>query len=88
MCGDFEVELKVGTRFSVWPLGFQHFQQSTGLEWALDDLTMMLGLRTGTSNRSIANKVSIKAGKGDGYLVITPLNTLEEMLKAAQKLIN
>ena len=86
VCGDFEVNIDIGTRFSIWPLGCQHFLRSTGLEWALDDLTMELGKHSGTSNRSTANKISIAAGKGDGYLTIAPLVAFDNMLKAALNL--
>jgi len=86
LCGDFQVTVNIGTRFSIWPLGCQHFLRSTGLEWALDDLTMEMGRHSGTSNRSTANRISIAAGKGDGYLAIAPLATFDNMLKAALQL--
>ncbi len=84
--GDFEVTVNVGARFSVWPLGCQHFLNSTGLEWALENMTMEMGQLSGTSNRANANKVSILAGNGDGYLAIAPLAEFDNMLQAALQL--
>lgn len=84
--GDFKATVNAGTRLSVWPLGRQHFIRSTGLEWALDNLTMEIGQCTGTSNKANANKISILAGSGDGYLVIAPLAEFPNMLNAAQQL--
>ena len=57
--GDFEMTLPLASRFSVWPLGRQHFLRSHGLEWPLEDVTMAFGKRTGTSNRVNSTSVSI-----------------------------
>ena len=81
--GDFEMTLPLASRFSVWPLGRQHFLRSHGLEWPLDDVTMALGKRTGTSNRVIGKPVSITAGAGDGYVVMAPFTAFDVMLDAA-----
>ena len=81
--GDFEITLPLSSRFSVWPLGRQHFLRSHGLEWPLDDVTMALGKRTGTSNRVIGKPVSITAGAGDGYVVMAPFTAFDVMLDAA-----
>ena len=81
--GDFEMTLPLASRFSVWPLGRQHFLRSHGLEWPLDDVTMALGKRTGTSNRVIGKPVSITAGAGDGYVVMAPFTAFDAMLDAA-----
>ncbi len=81
--GDFEMTLPLASRFSVWPLGRQHFLRSHGLEWPLDDVTMALGKRTGTSNRVIGKPVSITAGVGDGYVVMAPFTAFDVMLDAA-----
>ena len=78
--------VNVGARFSVWPLGCQHFLNSTGLEWAVENMTMEMGQLSGTSNRANANKVSILAGNGDGYLAIAPLAEFDNMLQAALQL--
>ena len=81
--GDFEMTLPLASRFSVWPLGVQHFLHSHGLEWPLDDVTMAFGKRTGTSNRVIGKPVSITAGAGDGYVVMAPFTAFDVMLDAA-----
>ena len=81
--GDFEMTLPLTSRFSVWPLGVQHFLHSQGLEWPLDDVTMAFGKRTGTSNRVNGAPVSITAGVGDGYVVMAPFTTFDAMLDAA-----
>ena len=81
--GDFEMTLPLASRFSVWPLGTQHFLRSHGLEWPLDDVTMVFGKRTGTSNRVNGAPVSIAAGAGDGYVVMAPFNAFDAMLDAA-----
>jgi thiamine pyrophosphokinase len=81
--GDFEMTLPLASRFSVWPIGAQHFLRSHGLEWPLDDVTMAFGKRTGTSNRVNDTPVSITAGAGDGYVVIAPFTAFDAMLDAA-----
>ena len=84
--GDFEMTLPLASRFSVWPLGVQHFLNSYGLEWPLDDVTMAIGKRTGTSNRVNGTPVSIAAGVGDGYVVMAPFTAFDAMLDAAMLL--
>ena len=81
--GDLEITLPLASRFSVWPLGVQHFLHSRGLKWPLDDVTMAFGKRTGTSNRVIGKPVSITAGAGDGYVVMAPFTAFDVMLDAA-----
>ena len=81
--GDLEITLPLASRFSVWPLGVQHFLQSRGLEWPLDDVTMAFGKRTGTSNRVTGTLVSITAGVGNGYVAMAPFAAFDAMLDAA-----
>ena len=81
--GDFEMTLPLASRFSVWPLGVQHFLHSHGLEWPLDDVTMEFGKRTGTSNRVNGTPISITAGVGDGYVAMAPFTAFDAMLDAA-----
>ena len=81
--GDFEMTLPLTSRFSVWPLGVQHFLHSHGLEWPLDDVTMAFGKRTGTSNRVNGTPVTITAGVGDGYVAMAPFTAFDAMLDAA-----
>ncbi len=80
--GNIRLLLDRGSRVSVWPLGRQHFIRSEGLDWPLDDVTLQLGHRNGTSNRANAKTISITAGKGDGYAVIVPLSTFDRVLNA------
>jgi thiamine pyrophosphokinase len=80
--GDVTMLLDRGSRVSVWPLGYQHFIRSVGLDWPLDNLTMQVGQRTGASNRTNANTISINAGKGDGYVIIAPLVAFDSMVNA------
>ena len=81
--GDFEMTLPLTSRFSVWPLGVQHFLHSQGLEWPLDDVTMTFGKRIGTSNRVNGTPVSITTGVGDGYIAMAPFTAFDAMLDAA-----
>lgn len=80
--GDFSAALDPGMRFSIWPLGQQHFATSDGLRWPLTDLAMAPGKLIGTSNEVIDSQVSISAGTGDGYAVITPLAAFDALLTA------
>ena len=80
--GNIKLLLNRGCRVSIWPLGCQHFIRSEGLDWPLDNLTMQMGHRTGTSNRTNAGKIAITAGKGDGYVVIVPLAAFDKVLDA------
>ena len=86
--GDCQFHLPLDTRFSLWPLGRQNFIQSQGLAWPVDGLTMEIGKRGGTSNRVTATKVKLKAGPGDGYMVILPADCLYPLLQAALYLAN
>ena len=86
--GDFEITLPLASRLSVWPLGTQHFLCSQGLEWPLDNVTMVFGKRTGTSNRVNGRPVSIAVGAGDGYVVIAPFTAFDAMLDAAMAMVD
>lgn len=79
--GDCQFHLPLDTRFSLWPLGRQNFIQSKGLAWPVDGLTMEIGKQGGTSNRVTATTVELKAGPGDGYMVILPADCLRPLLK-------
>ncbi|MBM59974.1 MAG: thiamine diphosphokinase [Rhodospirillaceae bacterium] len=80
--GDVALSLVPGTRFSVWPLGKQHFAGSSGLQWPLDALTMTQGGTIGTSNRVASASVTINAGDGEGYAVILPLAAYDAVLQS------
>jgi len=80
--GDFAVQLPVGSRLSIWPLGSQTFHASSGLRWPLDGLSMAPGKMVGISNQTTAATVSIAAADGDGYAVILPLTEADAVLAA------
>ena len=80
--GDVALSLVPGTRFSVWPLGKQHFAGSSGLQWPLDELTMTQGGTIGTSNRVASASVTINAGDGEGYAVILPVAAYYAVLQS------
>ena len=79
---DVALSLVPGTRFSVWPLGKQHFAGSSGLQWPLDELTMTQGGTIGTSNRVASASVTINAGDGEGYAVILPVAAYDAVLQS------
>lgn len=83
LIGDFEVEMPIGSRFSIWPLGQQSFEASTGLKWPLAGLEMAAGKMIGTSNEVNAKPVKITANnEGDGYAVIAPINAMGDLIAA------
>ena len=81
--GDIAFEAEPGDRVSVWPLGIQAFQSSTGLKWPLDGLQMEIGRLIGTSNLAVGGSVRINAGPGDGYAVIMPRDAVQSLIDAA-----
>lgn len=71
--GALALELRQGDRVSIYPLREQAFEQSTGLEWPLNGLTLSPGERVGTSNRVAAKngRVDLRPSPGgSGYFVI------------------
>ena len=81
--GDIAFEAEPGDRVSVWPLGIQAFQGSTGLKWSLDGLQMEAGRLIGTSNLAAGGTVQINAGSGDGYALIMPREAAQSLIDAA-----
>ena len=81
--GDIAFEAEPRDRVSVWPLGVQAFQSSTGLKWPLDGLQMAPGRLIGTSNLAAGGTVRINAGPGDGYAVIMPREAAQSLIDAA-----
>ena len=80
---DIAFEAEPGDRVSVWPLGIQAFQGSTGLTWPLDGLQMEAGRLIGTSNLAAGGTVRINAGPGDGYAVIMSREAAQSLIDAA-----
>ena len=54
------LELPVGSRVSVFPLGPVRFEASIGLEFPLDGVHLDIGAMSGTSNRSTQASVSLR----------------------------
>ncbi len=80
--GDISFEAELGDRVSVWPLGIQAFQSSTGLKWPLDGLQMEAGRLIGISNLADNGTVWINAGPGDGYALIMPREAAQSLISA------
>ncbi len=80
LCPDcFEIDLPVGTRFSLYPMGTVT-GQSRGLKYALDGLTLSPATRVGTSNE-VDGPVSISFDRRE-VLVIVPRAHLGDVLHA------
>jgi thiamine pyrophosphokinase len=77
--GDIAFPAMVGERVSIWPLGPQRFDRSSGLRWSLDGLEMAPGQMIGTSNVATGD-VEIIAGEGVGYALIRPVATAASLL--------
>ena len=80
--GDIAFEAEPGDRVSVYPLGIQAFQGSTGLKWPLDGLEMAAGRLIGTSNLAVSRTVRINAGPGEGYALIMPREAAQSLISA------
>lgn len=61
---EFEIELPVATRISVYPLSPTRFISSEGLKYPLDGLELEQGKIIGTSNENIDELVKIKYDQG------------------------
>jgi len=82
--GTFSIELPVGTRFSVYPLSPIQFEHSDGLKYPLNDLTLEIGARVGTSNEVNATRTRIVPACDcpATYLLILPKARFSDVLKA------
>ncbi|MCF6304366.1 MAG: thiamine diphosphokinase [Rhodobacteraceae bacterium] len=78
---DFSVELPIGTRLSLFPLGAVFGVHSDGLEWKMNGVDMDSSGKIGTSNRTSAARVHIRYGQG-ALLLVLPVETLPELLKS------
>lgn len=79
-CGDLSLKLRVGLRFSIYPLTEVRFADSSGLEYPLTDLTLAQGSRIGTSN-CVSNE-EVKLQLVDGiYVVILPITELNTIIR-------
>ena len=69
--GNLQLQLPLGSRFSLYPLSRCVFTCSTGLEYPLDDLVLEQGHMIGTSNRVAEAAITIEADSAGVYAVIT-----------------
>ncbi|MGB3409398.1 MAG: thiamine diphosphokinase [Jannaschia sp.] len=72
------LDLPVGTRVSLWPLGRVQ-GRSTGLQWPIDGLTLEPAGRIGTSNRTAAPRVTLCCS-GAPMALILPSDCVSAML--------
>lgn len=70
-CGNLQLQLPVGSRFSLYPLSRSVFISSVGLEYPLDGLVLEQGQLIGTSNRVTEAALTIEADSDGVYAVIT-----------------
>jgi len=76
---DFEIDLPMGTRFSLYPMG-EVSGTSEGLKYPIDGLTMSPATRGGTSNEVTGRvKVQVNARL---MLVLLPVEHVGEVLRA------
>ena len=68
--GPLQLQLPIGSRLSVCPIGPIHFRRSEGLEWPLDGLQLQMGGLGGTSNRCNAARQMIEPAQPDQPFVL------------------
>ena len=76
---DLTIDMNVGSRFSIYPLGSTEFCGSRGLEFPLDGLALASGDMIGTSNRVVDEKVQVSVKHGV-YCVIVPIEVLDSLI--------
>ncbi len=77
------LDLPVGCRVSFFPMAPVTGGESTGLRWPIDGLAMVPGGQIGTSNESVAERVTASFD-GVGTLVILPLECLDAAIAALE----
>ena len=83
-CGDYEVSLPIGQTISIFPVTPISFSGSSGLKYPLDGLKLEIGAQIGTSNRNVAEDISINPSpecKDTPYLVSLPTLALGQILQ-------
>ena len=92
LIGDFDViiwkdgywscNLPVKSRVSIFPLGYQEFEKSTGLLWPLDNLVMEPSKTIGTSNETYLENFSILPSrkKRANYVTLLSIKNLSTIL--------
>jgi thiamine pyrophosphokinase len=85
LSGPMACELPAGTRVSVHPLQAVHFAGSEGLAYPLDGLTLMPGIRTGTSNKATGGPVRITpdVAQNGVWLFVLPVAELDTLMAAS-----
>jgi len=85
LAGDFDIDLPADMRVSIYPLERLEFLSSQGLAYPLTGLTLMPGLRTGTSNRALGGPVRIRTAPDSSgvYLLVLPLKALDVLISAS-----
>lgn len=83
VAGDFEIDLPLETRFSIYPLRPISFEKSVGLKYPLDELQLGVGDRIGTSNETDQSRVrlTVAANQPEPYLVILPRTHFKAIVK-------
>ena len=92
LIGDFDViiwrdgywtcNLPVKSRVSIFPLGYQEFEKSTGLLWPLDNLVMEPSKTIGTSNETYLDHFSISPSRKRraNYVTLLSIKNLSAIL--------
>ena len=81
--GPFSLALQVQTRISIIPLEAVTFENSQGLKYPLDGLTLETGISIGVSNQTTDDPVLITPtpADADNYAVILPNQLLPALLQ-------
>ena len=82
----FEINLPLNTRISLFPMQRVIGLNNTGLRWSISGLEFDPSKCIGTSNITIAKKVTINLSK-EGMLIILPRSCLPNALKAFKSLL-
>ncbi len=81
--GSFAFQVRPGERVSIHPLGLVAFDASEGLQYPLEGLTLVPGLRTGTSNVATNGAFSITPQPGQApWLLILARHHLPRIIAA------
>ena len=82
--GEWSCEIPISTRLSVWPLGEQFFQGSSGLKYSLEGLTLHPLNLIGTSNETTENNFSISPSNkyASRYVTIIPSKNFLNLYKS------
>lgn len=84
VAGSLALTVGAGARVSVYPLGRTEFASSQGLDYPLDGLVMQQGRMIGTSNRAVADRVTMTVADGpqDPWLLVLDRRLLGTVIAA------